>query len=136
MIRSRIKSLVRLGDTKALPAPNGNGMKSVGSGVTFVGAPSWRNIFRLDADYAPDAEQLTRSIALATSAYAYTAIMYRATRVAEPPLVVMDPTEDGGEEEVEGHEYAMTLDEPSDDYDMGELQQLDRLPDEWSQVDA
>ncbi len=93
---------------------------------TFVGAPSWKNLVLFGGEANPDAEELTRAIALATSAYAYTAIMYRASRVAEPPLGVVEATEEG-DIDVPDHELAMLLSEPSPDYDMGELQQLTEI---------
>lgn len=93
---------------------------SSGSGVTFVGSPDWRNVIRLGSGASPDAERLTRGIALATSAYAYTAIRYRATKLAEAPLGVFEDT-DEGERLLPDHPRAMLLREPSKDYDMGEL---------------
>lgn len=120
------KALARFGYERAAVEISSNGnrkveRKSVGSGVTFVGSPDWKRIIFLDTAIDPDAEQLTRNIALATSAYAYTAIMYRASRLAEPPLFIIDET-DEGEVEVTEHDLGMLLDEPSPDYDMGELQ--------------
>jgi HK97 family phage portal protein len=100
--------------------------KTVGSGVTFVGAPDWRQIILLNGYLDPDAEELNRSIALATSAYAYTAITYRASRVAEPPLMLVQDG-DEGEVVIEDPDLTMLLDEPSPDYDMGELQQLTEM---------
>lgn len=101
-------------------------VKSVGSGVTFVGSPGWSNVIHLDSGRDPEAERLHRSIAMATSAYAYTAIMYRASRVGEPPLIITEPTDDG-DQEVDNHELSMVLKEPSLDLDMGELQQLTEI---------
>lgn len=121
-IRDRIRAL--WDPLRAKLAPAVNGMKTIGSGVTFIGDAGARNVIRLDGTSDPDADKLTRGIALATSAYAYTAIMYRATRLAEPPLDVVQETEDEGEIKIPDHELAMLLDEPSKDYDMGELQQL------------
>jgi hypothetical protein len=94
---------------------------STRSGVDWVGAPDWRYIVSLGAGgVSPNAESLGRSLAFATSAYAYTAIMYRAERMGEPPLMVVKETEDG-EEWQANHRLNEMLDEPSPDYDMGEL---------------
>lgn len=95
----------------------------VGTGVTFVGSPDWKNVIHLDGFVDPDAERLTRSIALATSAYAYTAIMYRATRVGEPPLKIVRKT-DEGDIDVDDTELGPLLEYPALDYDMGELLQI------------
>lgn len=113
--------------TPKIEEPEPNGHKGVGSGVQFVGNPDWRTIVRIDGDADPDAEELLRTIAFATSAYAYTAITYRATRIAQPTLSVVKEVEGEGDVKIPGHEFAMLLDEPSPDYDMGELQQLTEI---------
>lgn len=92
------------------------------TGVQFLGGVGpLREVIYLNEDGPRrDAEHLSRSIALATSIYAYTAIMYRASKVAEPPLMVVENTDDG-QEWVEGHELEPLLDQPSLDLDMREL---------------
>lgn len=105
---------------KDSPGPQQAKAIGTGSGVTFVGSPDFTNVIRLDGGANPDADRLTRNIAVATSAYAYTAIMYRAQKLAEPPLSVVEDTDDG-EMIVSDHELSLLLDEPSMDYDMGEL---------------
>ncbi|HEX5094892.1 MAG TPA: phage portal protein, partial [Acidimicrobiia bacterium] len=105
-----------------VPHRNGNGIKST-TGVSFVGAPDWRRVIHLDGGSHPDAKRLTRAIALATSCYAYSAMTYRAQKIAEPPLMVVRDTDDGDAVFVE-HELNELLDEPSLDYDMGVLLQL------------
>lgn len=119
------KALARFGYHKNGGPPDQEA-KTIGSGVTFVGAPDWRQVVMLDGYVNPDAEELTRAIAMATSAYAYTAITYRASRVAEPPLIMTEDTEEG-EQQVTEHDLLMLLDEPAPDYDMGELQQLTEM---------
>lgn len=96
-------------------------IKTVGSGVQWVGSPDFRSIIRLDSVSDPDAEELTRSIALATSAYCYTATMYRASKVSEPPLYLIQEDVEGGETVITDHEIIPLLDEPSLDFDMTEL---------------
>ena len=88
-------------------------MKTVGSGVQWVGSPDFRTIIRLDAVVDPDAEELTRAIALATSAYCFTAINYRMRKVSEPPLYVAQLNEEGGEEALPDHELMGLLTDPS-----------------------
>jgi HK97 family phage portal protein len=129
-ILSKVKNRIGVVDpARLVPVEakvNGNGHGDVEmkrSGVTFVG-PSVRNdkLIWLDpSSPKPNAAELTRSIALATSAYAYTAIFYRATKLAEPPLMVTDETEDGYEWDPD-HELSTVLEIPSPDFDMGELQ--------------
>jgi len=108
------------------PAANGgNGRKSIvgaETGVSFVGLDTSRIVW-LEGGANPDADRLTRAIALATSAYCFTAIEYRWKTVSEPPLILVRDTDDG-EETVLGHPLEMILDEPSPDFDMGELQAI------------
>ena len=93
------------------------------SGISWVGNPDTSRLRWLDFGAQPDADQLTRSIALASSAYCFTAVSYRWRTIAEPPLLVMRDTEDGPEV-VDGHPFDVLLQEPSPDYDMGELQAI------------
>lgn len=97
--------------------------EKISSGVSFVGNPGWQNVIRLDGAANPNAEELSKPIALATSAYAYTAIMYRASKLAEPPLAVSEET-DEGDRLLRDHPRGPLLEEPSLDYGMGELLQL------------
>ena len=109
--------------TMLLPWLPGLGRKAasgVESGVSWVGNPDTRQIIYLEQGARADAERLTRSIALATSAYCYTATEYRWRTISEPPLGVYDETDDGPEE-VASHPLDVLLQEPSPDYDMGEL---------------
>ena len=50
------------------PRPSATEIKTVGSGVQWVGSPDFRTIIRLDSQAFPEAEELTKNIALATSA--------------------------------------------------------------------
>lgn len=62
------------------------------------------------------------STALAFAAYWYCATRWRAQKISEAPLmVVAEDQTDGSEEWLSDHELARLLDEPSPDYDMGEL---------------
>lgn len=99
-------------------------LKTVGTGVQFVGGGSdFKTILRLDGSVNPDAEELTRTIAMATSAYCYTAVMYRASKVSEPPMYLAQDTGDegGGSVEVRLHDIVPLLALPSPDFDMVEL---------------
>lgn len=78
-----------------------------------------------------DPEALGRMTAFAVSAYCYVAMMWRATRVAEPPLMVVRETEDGEEWEP-AHPLSLLFDEPRPDLDMGELLQQTVLYRDWS----
>jgi len=59
---------------------------------------------------------------LAFVAYWYVATRWRAQKIAEAPLMVVEENQDDGADEwISDHELARVLDEPSPDYDMGEL---------------
>jgi SPP1 gp7 family putative phage head morphogenesis protein len=61
-------------------------------------------------------------VALAFVAYWYIATRWRAQKIAEAPLMVVEEDQDNGNEEwLADHELVGILDEPSPDYDMGEL---------------
>lgn len=112
------------GEVKGPPAAvEGKAVASdiAGSGVAFVG-PDTGNIIRiaLGGYPYPDAERLTRDMAFVTSAYCYVAMRWRSTRAAEPPLMVVQET-DQGEEWQPDHPLASLLDLPRPDVDMGEL---------------
>lgn len=63
-----------------------------------------------------------RHVAIALVAYWYVATRWRAQKLAEAPLmVVREDQETGDEEWLADHELVGVLDEPSPDYDMGEL---------------
>lgn len=102
-------------------SPNGAGGKALEKkqGVDFVQFGS-QVVEIAGGGLSPNADRLTRSIAYATSAYAFSAIDYRASRVSEPPLRVQVEDEER-DEWLPDHELAGVLAEPSLDYDMGEL---------------
>jgi SPP1 gp7 family putative phage head morphogenesis protein len=59
---------------------------------------------------------------LAFIAYWYVATRWRAQKIAEPPLMVVEEDQKTGDEEwLDDHELVSVLEEPSPDYDMGEL---------------
>lgn len=93
------------------------------SGVSWVGNPDTASLFWLNDGANPDADNLTRNIALATSSYCFTAISYRWRTLSEPPLAILRKTEDGPEP-VANHPLTDLMDTPSPDYDMGELMAL------------
>ena len=72
--------------------------------------------------YIPLEGNLTGQSMLAFVAYWYVATRWRAQKIAEAPLMVVEESEDDGSDEwLPDHELAGVLDQPSDDYDMGEL---------------
>lgn len=77
--------------------------------------------------FSPDGGRTMLDIAdgpttIAFIAYWYVATRWRAQKIAEPPLmVVMEDQETGDEEWIPDHELVALLEEPSLDYDMGEL---------------
>lgn len=91
------------------------------SGVTFTGPDTSR--LYLVGDTMPDAETLTRQIAFATSALAYTAMMYRAEKLAEPPVIIVDAED----KTVDGHPLAELLRWPDQSLHMGDLVTLTEL---------
>jgi len=59
---------------------------------------------------------------LAFIAYWYVAVRWRAQKIAEPPLMVVKEDQGTGDDEwIPKHELVPILEEPSPDYDMGEL---------------
>lgn len=59
---------------------------------------------------------------LAFVAYWYVATRWRAQKIAEPPLMVVEEDQETGDEEwLSDHELVDILEDPSPDYDMGEL---------------
>lgn len=77
--------------------------------------------------FSPDGGRTMIDIAdgpttLAFIAYWYVATRWRAQKIAEPPLMVVQEDQDTGDEEwIADHELVDILEEPSPDYDMGEL---------------
>lgn len=61
-------------------------------------------------------------VALAFAAYWYIATRWRAQKIAEAPLMVVEEDQDDGSEEwIADHELAELLDQPNPDFDMTEL---------------
>lgn len=83
--------------------------------------------FPLSHQVMGDVEEVNRSTAFAAVIYAYAAITYRAEKVSEPPLMVVEEDDEGVEEWIVDHPLADLLDEPSPDMDMGELLYLTRV---------
>lgn len=90
------------------------------AGVQWVGSPGWTEVFQLSGSSRTTTDTLTRSVAFGLSAYLYTIMRWRAQRVAEPPLMVVQETDDG-EEWLPDHPLAMLFNQPRPDLDMGEL---------------
>ncbi len=63
--------------------------------------------------------------ALAFTAYWYVATRWRAMKIAEAPLMVVEQDKDDGSEEwLPDHDLAELLDNPSPDWDMGEMVEI------------
>ncbi|HEX7090633.1 MAG TPA: phage portal protein, partial [Longimicrobiales bacterium] len=74
-----------------------------------------------------DTDAVTAQTAFAAAAYAYVAMRYRAEKVSEAPLIVIEDDGQGNEEWLPDHPLARLLEEPSPDFDMGELLYLTRI---------
>jgi SPP1 gp7 family putative phage head morphogenesis protein len=119
-----LKALDALANRLGLfPDPEPNGKETKQTGVSFVGPSSASMTLFSESGAYPEADTLTRAIALATSAYCFTATEYRWKTISEPPLMVVVDTDDGPEM-VEGHRLELLLTDPSPDYDMGLLMAL------------
>lgn len=95
-------------------------------GISWI-SPDGRWYFPLSYQAVGDVEEVSRSTAFAAAVYAYAAIVYRAEKVSEPPLMVVEEDDEGVEEWIADHPLADLLDEPSPDMDMGELLYLTRI---------
>lgn len=133
--RDRIRSRLGYIDWSAEPTPNGNG-KHATTQLETKAAPkppvsfiprdaAGRTVEHPEFGRAKSA-QVTRATAYAVAAYCYVAMKYRAEKYSEAPLMVVEEGKDG-EEWLPDHELARTLDEPSPDFDMGDLLALTRL---------
>lgn len=86
-----------------------------GANAVFFSPDSGRTIIPIDGS-------MTGQSMLAFVAYWYVATRWRAQKIAEAPLMVVEESDDDGADEwLPDHELAPILDEPSPDYDMGEL---------------
>lgn len=117
---SRLRLPAWLGGASPAPAPNGSKSENE-TGVFFANPIDIRQAIGSGTGMqARDAERLTRATAFVTSAYCFIAMRWRASRVAEPPLMVVQETQDG-EEWQPDHPLAELFDAPRPDLDMGEL---------------
>lgn len=95
-------------------------MASGVSGVSFVGSPDWTRLIELSGDVTPEAETLNAQTAAVTSAYAFTAMDWRAKRIAEAPLWVARETQEG-HDWVRTHPLSRLFANPHPDLSLGEL---------------
>lgn len=101
-------------------AIQGIGLK-IASGVRWVGNPDTRDIIAINAgESTPNAERLTAVTAGVTSAYAFAALDWRATRIGEAPLFVALDTDEGAEW-IKDHELSRFFANPRPDMSMGEI---------------
>lgn len=92
----------------------------------FFSPDSLRRIYRLTDAPSSDADAVTAQTAYAAAVYAYVAMRYRSEKYSEPPLMVVEESDDG-DEWLPDHPLAGLLDMPSPDFDMGELLRISRL---------
>lgn len=119
------------------PATNGNGKRAPSpteaKGVItppradFIGPNGTANLIYVDGLSPSDVDTVSRRTAFAAAVYAYAAMSYRAEKVSEPPLMVVEEDDDGNEEWLTDHPLADLLEEPSPDFDMGEILYQTRL---------
>lgn len=106
------KSESKAGDLSGVTVP----------GISFFSPDGTRSIYRMINGANSEAERVTAQTAYAAAAYAYVAMRWRAARMAEAPLMVVDEsTESGNDGWLPAHPLAQLLAEPSPDYAMGEL---------------
>lgn len=115
------------------PSPNGKGAPANEtkalvdtSGLRFF-SPDGRTFYPLLGSTSSDTSAVTRHTAFAAAIYAYAAITYRAEKVSEPPLMVVEDDGDGNEEWLPDHPLATLLAEPSPDLEMDQLLYLTRV---------
>lgn len=106
------------------PKSNGNGHRIIGQKSSLL--PQLQGVdpefFSADGGQTFVTLPGMSSAALAFVAYWYVATRWRAQKIAEAPLMVVAEDQDTGAEEwLSEHDLADVLDEPSPDYDMGEL---------------
>lgn len=89
--------------------------------IQFFSPDGTRTIHRLFSDSYADLEDVSRDTAFAAAAYLYVAVRYRMKKVSEPPLMVVQENADGNLEWDQQHPLEKILDQPSPDFDMGEL---------------
>lgn len=115
-----------------LGVPNGNGKaqkprfaKGIGFGlapdIEFIGLEGTASIVRYIGGGSSDNALIGTAVAYSASAYCHAAVRYRARKLAEAPLMIAREKSDGTEDWLPDHPLAVLLDEPSPDFDMGEL---------------
>jgi SPP1 gp7 family putative phage head morphogenesis protein len=108
-------------------APSNGTVKSASGirldpGITFNSPDGMRTLIQLVGAGGSEVERVDAQGAYAAAAYAYVAMRYRASRLAEPPVMVVKEDQQSGDEEwLPTHPMAELLEAPSPDYDMGEL---------------
>lgn len=102
---------------------NGSAPEETKSDIDFFGDLAGGHVIYANNAVPGDVEAVRRHSAYAAALYLYVAVRYRAENVAEPPLRVVEKTDDG-DEVLTDHPLLGLLDEPSPDYDLGELIEL------------
>src|SRR5688500_20199903 len=85
---------------------NGHGAKALGStsgvvldpAIGFFSPDGTRTIYSLRGGASSEAERVGAQTAYAAAAYAFVAMRYRASRLAEPPLMVAQEAQKTGDE--------------------------------------
>lgn len=113
------------------PSPNGNGhaaqVKAVPNPpVSFIPRDNQGRTIENPLYATSSAAHVHRLTAFAAAAYCYVAMKYRADKVSEAPLMVVQESDDG-EEWIQQHPLGPWLDAPSPDFDGGELVALTRM---------
>lgn len=114
------------------PSTNGGPPTPARKGVSLSLAPNFEffspdgannaTMFRVSQLFGGSwGTKVTRQTAYAAVAYSHAAIRWRAKKLAEAPLMVVREDDEGVTEWLPNHRLAGLLDEPSPDYDMGEL---------------
>lgn len=102
-----------VGSTSGVTLPNG---------VTFFSGDDLKTINYLGNLGTGETDRVGLATAYAAAAYAFAALHYRASKLSEPPLMVVKvDKKDGTEEWLPDHPMAPLLEEPSLDYDMADL---------------
>jgi len=116
---SRNGASVARGASEAKGVTLGAGVIPGTSGYQFF-SPDGR-VFYSAQGSGSDVDAVSRNTALLASAYLYVAMRWRMRKLSEPPLMVVEEDSDGTERWIEDHPLAELLENPSPDYDMGEL---------------
>ncbi len=131
-IADRLWSLLGIGRGNGA---NGHGSESKGtgaggSGITIapgIGFSAYQDgsthvYHQLIGGSSSSAARVNAATAYAAAAYAFAALRYRAAKISEPPLIVVEEDQETGDEKwVPKHPLAPLLETPGLDFDMGEL---------------